>query len=523
MKKIIQILALIFSLTIAAFAADLKIGDTCLNCNIVGGNIQGVSISGGTVPASNITGIVQKSQGGTGLSDGTISFSTITATSSVLATGTAATNDSTDGTRLTYTTGTGWLGTGAADSLCFGNGGIGASGVPATQLGCFSSSGAFSATNSISAPSATTNLTGAVNSAATVGGTANAITLTNSTPITSYASSIGMRGTFVANGTNTISPPTIAMDGKAALNTTMGGAVVPVGGIISGAKYNWYIESATSIAVSPWDAVSSNGDTMNGPLSINMNTAASAIPNIANTQFALVAADGNPTQVGIYTFANGASPMLHMGRALGTAASPLAIDGPRTLGGYEVWGYDGTSWASGSRILGIANSAWTTSSHETYIQFWVTPSGSVTSAVAGSINSDKSQTWYGNSLVGGSILSNSPTGGIGYTTGTGGTVTQSVSRTTGVTLSKVTGTIITDTTSLAAGAFADFTVTNTAVALSDVVIPNIRSGSNSGNTSVRVLSKAAGSFVIRVFNQAAATAETGAIIIDFVIMKGSAS
>lgn len=116
-------------------------------------------------------------------------------------------------------------------------------------------------------------------------------------------------------------------------------------------------------------------------------------------------------------------------------------------------------------------------------------------------------------------------GPIGYLTGgsIGGTVTQITNRSTGVTLSKLTGTITTDTTSLAAEASANFVVTNTLVAINDVIILNVRSGSDGGNTAVSVTTVAAGSFTIKVANHnaAAGTAETGAIIINFAVIKGA--
>lgn len=112
---------------------------------------------------------------------------------------------------------------------------------------------------------------------------------------------------------------------------------------------------------------------------------------------------------------------------------------------------------------------------------------------------------------------------IGYGTGTGGTVTQATSRTTGVTLSKATGAITTNTTSLAAGASATFTVTNTVVTALDVVTVAIKSGQTNKETSAAVTAVAAGSFDITIHNQHASTAETGAIVINFAIIKGSTS
>lgn len=124
-----------------------------------------------------------------------------------------------------------------------------------------------------------------------------------------------------------------------------------------------------------------------------------------------------------------------------------------------------------------------------------------------------------------SILSSGPTSGIGYATGAGGAVTQATNRTTGVTLNKISGQITTNNASLAAEAAAEFTVTNSTVAIGDVVCVAIQSGTNGGNTDVFVSTVAAGSFKIKVANNnaAAGTAETGAIIINFAVIKAVAA
>ena len=115
--------------------------------------------------------------------------------------------------------------------------------------------------------------------------------------------------------------------------------------------------------------------------------------------------------------------------------------------------------------------------------------------------------------------------GPGYPTGSGqgGTVTQITNRSTGVTLHTPTGAITTDTASLAAEATADFIVTNRCVQITDVVVVSVRSGSDGGGTIVTVTTVTAGSFTIRVHNGnvASGTAETGAIIINFAVIKGS--
>lgn len=112
---------------------------------------------------------------------------------------------------------------------------------------------------------------------------------------------------------------------------------------------------------------------------------------------------------------------------------------------------------------------------------------------------------------------------FGY--GEGGEVTQQTSRTTAVTLNALSGVIITDTTSLAAEGSADFTVNNDQVEADDVVVACMAGGSDGGGTLVGVEDVQDGSFVVRVHNGnvAAGTAETGAIRINFVVLKARQS
>lgn len=107
--------------------------------------------------------------------------------------------------------------------------------------------------------------------------------------------------------------------------------------------------------------------------------------------------------------------------------------------------------------------------------------------------------------------------------GLGGTVTQATNRTTAVTLNKLCGTITTNSASLAAEAAAEFTVNNSLVRISDVVLLCQQSGSDGGNTVVWVSTVANGSFKIKVANNnaAAGTAETGAIILNFFVVKSA--
>jgi len=128
--------------------------------------------------------------------------------------------------------------------------------------------------------------------------------------------------------------------------------------------------------------------------------------------------------------------------------------------------------------------------------------------------------------VTGQIVSAGPrstAAGVGYSDGAGATVTQASNRTTGVTVNALCGTITTNNTSLAAEAAAAFVVTNSCVQIGDVVLVAQRSGAVGVMTDVVVVAVANGSFTLSVMNNNASggTAETGAIILNFAVIKGT--
>lgn len=109
-------------------------------------------------------------------------------------------------------------------------------------------------------------------------------------------------------------------------------------------------------------------------------------------------------------------------------------------------------------------------------------------------------------------------GGLGYGTGSGGTVTQATSKTTGVTINKTVGQITTAADALGAGATAAFTVTNSTFAAVDCVVLN----SQNINYSVRISDNAAGSFKITIKNESAGSLSQ-AVVINFAVIKGATS
>lgn len=107
--------------------------------------------------------------------------------------------------------------------------------------------------------------------------------------------------------------------------------------------------------------------------------------------------------------------------------------------------------------------------------------------------------------------------GVGYSSG--GAVTQLTSRTTGVTLNSLSGAV---TLFAAAGSAtpASFTVTNSAVAATDVVDIAVKS-STTNLYEVFVTAVAAGSFQVTFFTTGGTTSDSP--VFSFVVIKAAAS
>lgn len=134
----------------------------------------------------------------------------------------------------------------------------------------------------------------------------------------------------------------------------------------------------------------------------------------------------------------------------------------------------------------------------------------------------KQVAFLGTATFNGAISSNSPTGGIGYVAGAGGAVTQITSNATPVTLNKVTGQITTVALSLAAGASAVFTVNNSTINLTDIpCVSSVYAGA--GTLIVSTKNVTAGTFDVILYNAHATAALNALAIVNFAILRGSAS
>jgi len=164
----------------------------------------------------------------------------------------------------------------------------------------------------------------------------------------------------------------------------------------------------------------------------------------------------------------------------------------------------------GTVRLGVGNSGATTSdvvtvtnAGNTTVLGTLAVSGTGTSTIAGTLNVSGS----GSALIIG-------TGSVGYGTGSGGSVTQITSRTTGVTLNKTNG-AITLVSAAGLATYQTFTVTNSTVAATDVIHVCQKSGTD--KYIILVTAVAAGSFAITFATTGGITTEQP--VFNFAVIK----
>ena len=118
----------------------------------------------------------------------------------------------------------------------------------------------------------------------------------------------------------------------------------------------------------------------------------------------------------------------------------------------------------------------------------------------------------------GSLLVNQPAG-LGYGAGAGGTVTQSTSKSTSVTLNKPVGVISTHNESMLNGSFISFLLNNSLITPADIIVVSVAGGSV-GPYRATVSSVQSGSCVITIQNNSGVTA-SDILLVNFAIIKGS--
>lgn len=123
----------------------------------------------------------------------------------------------------------------------------------------------------------------------------------------------------------------------------------------------------------------------------------------------------------------------------------------------------------------------------------------------------------------GVFTARSSTSALGYGTGSGGTVTQLTSKATGVTLNRGSGRITMNSAALASNAQVGFTLTNSVIESTDVLVCHMQGGNATGGTyQVWVDGVGTGVAAIYVKNISGGSLSE-AVILQFAIIKGSTS
>jgi hypothetical protein len=128
----------------------------------------------------------------------------------------------------------------------------------------------------------------------------------------------------------------------------------------------------------------------------------------------------------------------------------------------------------------------------------------------------------GNAAFSGMVLTSSPTGGIGYATGAGGTIGQSSSKATAVTLNKLSGQVTMNAAALGAGVKVSFQVSNSSVAAADLIVVAVISGGTANAYRAEVTAVALNSFTVTVENITAGSLSESPVI-GFAVVKAVTS
>lgn len=242
---------------------------------------------------------------------------------------------------------------------------------------------------------------------------------------------------------------------------------------------------------------SNSGLSITGPLVVTKNW-----PSAASTN--LIGSFDNYGDAGRFTFR----------RADGSSGAPTQVLNGETIGQLSFRGYQ-----SGGAFATLGSVSLSAIATENYTATGLGAQLSIASVATGASSAAVRLTIDGNGDVTatGFVKSSSPTKGIGYVTGAGGTISQATSKATAVTLNTACGAITMNAAALAASTTVSFVLNNSAIVATDVLVLNHISGGTVGSYSLNAQAVSGGA-VINVRNISAGSLSE-ALVIQFAVLK----
>lgn len=356
--------------------------------------------------------------------------------------------------------------------------------------------------------------------------------------VVNSSSSIGLSSSAVANTPVNATAPgdgvitialrvvagTVGFSGRLAMpeESVLGTATLRGGQSLSTTGLRWDRRTGLTVAAAGADSARFNLDgsvtllnnvAVGGTFAVTGTTVLTGAVTAAST----IATTSNITGAIVYGSGVATQGSLRMTRLNGTAASPTVVVSGNLIGQLAIYGqYDTTvghvgicSQMQWNATEDFAGSAGTATALGNKLTIYTVGNGTTTNKAAVVFGQDQS------------VLAPSPTGGLGYGTGAGGTVTQATSKATGVTLNKVCGAITMNNATLGSDTTVSFVLTDSAIAATDVVVLNHISGGSPGYYLLNAAA-AAGSATIYVRNTHTAGLSE-ALVIEFAVIKAVTS
>lgn len=209
-------------------------------------------------------------------------------------------------------------------------------------------------------------------------------------------------------------------------------------------------------------------------------------------------------------------PTLVSRRARGTATSPATVQSGDVLSRYSYAGWTGSFYGPSTTsplptsIDVVALDNFTTTAVGSEFRFYNAPAAGNTRTLSATIAS--------NGISTGNVVA---TGTFRYDIASNNaTVTQLISKSTAVTADGRTGQITTNNASLSQGTAVTFTVNNTYVSATDVIVLSVQSGATANTYNFTVTAVDNGSFNIQIRNFSNSS-QSDAIVINFAVIKVS--